>query len=82
MPAHDKHKQKAHRNNITSIFSLIHNVLKKEKHFFSDLIDRILRRKNQLMEFAQVERTENLVVKGENAAYKHFLHFLQCFQGH
>ena len=26
------------------------------------------------------DRTENIVGKGENAAYQHFLLFLQCFQ--
>ena len=25
-------------------------------------------------------RVENIVGKGENAGYKHFLHFPQCFQ--
>ena len=25
-------------------------------------------------------RVENIVGKGENAGYPHFLHFLQCFQ--
>ena len=25
-------------------------------------------------------RIENIVGKGENAGYQHFLHFLQCFQ--
>ena len=27
-----------------------------------------------------LERVENIVGKGENAGYKHFLLFLQCFQ--
>ena len=27
-------------------------------------------------------RLENIVGKGENAGYKHFLLFLQCFQKH
>ena len=27
-----------------------------------------------------LERVENIVGKGENASYKHFLLFLQCFQ--
>ena len=26
------------------------------------------------------DRVENIVGKGENAGYKHFLHFPQCFQ--
>ena len=28
------------------------------------------------------DRAENIVGKGENAGYKHFLVFLQCFQKH
>ena len=27
-----------------------------------------------------LERVENIVGKGENAGYQHFLFFLQCFQ--
>ena len=34
---------------------------------------------NQKLKFG-MERVENIVGKGENAGYQHFLHFPQCFQ--
>ena len=34
---------------------------------------------NQKLKFV-LERVENMVGKGENAGYQHFLLFLQCFQ--
>ena len=33
----------------------------------------------QMMMFV-FARTEKILEKGENASYKHFLHFLQCFK--
>ena len=40
--------------------------------------DRIKVLKMMILVF---DRVENIVVKGENAGYQHFLLFLQCFQG-
>ena len=45
-------------------------------------IQRICRRQNKSDSKFEIyfEREENIVAKGENAGYQHFLLFQQCFQ--
>ena len=38
------------------------------------------RKVTEKIEIFSLERVENIVGKGENAGYQHFLLFLQCFQ--
>ena len=58
------------------------NSLANNKNFGLDQIQTICRRQNNSDSKIEiyVERVENIVGKGENVAYQHFLLFQQCFQ--
>ena len=56
----------------------------KRQNFRPVQIEKIYRRKKnhvaEKLKFDSVGRVENIVGKGENAGYQHFLLFAQCFR--
>ena len=54
----------------------------KPQNFRQVQIERICRQQNNVNQILKFDmgRVENIVGKGENAGYQHFLLFPQCFQ--
>ena len=55
----------------------VYNTLPNEKKSFD--LSKLKIKTTQLLKFV-LEKVENIVGKGENAGYQHFLLLLQCFQ--
>ena len=66
---------------VTSSFILCFNSLPNYKFLDLSKLKAVAEDKSNLAEKLKfiLGRVENIVVKGENACYQHFLLFLQCF---
>ena len=71
-----------HHLDIFRWYCLLFNLLPNDKFLvwskFKELADDKISMTEKEMKFV-LESVENIVGKGENAGYQHFLLFLQCF---